>query len=402
MELQASRFAHPHRRRRRPGTARGPGPPRWDRTLVEPRPAACSTGAFTLARPLGPYTLQAAIAACHARAASFADTDWVADRRALRRARPAQRRHPWSSSNRAVAVLYVDGPEAALAATDPLREDPGSPATTCSARSAETSSPDSAATTRQRRELERAAEIAPTRAGTTAAARPDGGGAGRRQPLTAMGDDGGPTSRGGRRGAAATSSTGPGFEPVRYVVYGAGAVGGVIGGHLHLAGLDTTLVARGEHLAAIRRDGLLLDTPEAAHGSRSRRPGRAAEVDLDRRHRRAPDREVPPDAAALDDLAAHAPPDTPSSPRRTASPTSRRCCAASPRAYAIRVMLPATHLEPGVVVQKCCHHARHPRHRPVPGRRRRDGRARSPATWQGWVRVESRDPTSWPGSTASC
>ena len=35
-----------------------------------------------------------------------------------------------------------------------------------------------------------------------------------------------------------------------YVVYGAGAVGGVIGGHLALAGHETTLVARGEHLTA--------------------------------------------------------------------------------------------------------------------------------------------------------
>ena len=46
----------------------------------------------------------------------------------------------------------------------------------------------------------------------------------------------------------------------RYVVYGAGAVGGVIGARLHLAGHDVTLVARGEHLARIRSDGLVLDT----------------------------------------------------------------------------------------------------------------------------------------------
>ena len=47
---------------------------------------------------------------------------------------------------------------------------------------------------------------------------------------------------------------------MRYVVYGAGAVGGVIGGNLHGAGVPTTLVARGAHLEAIRRDGLLLET----------------------------------------------------------------------------------------------------------------------------------------------
>ena len=50
---------------------------------------------------------------------------------------------------------------------------------------------------------------------------------------------------------------------MRYVVYGAGAVGGVIGAHLHLAGLPTTLVARGEHLAAIR-DAACCSTPRTA------------------------------------------------------------------------------------------------------------------------------------------
>ncbi len=37
---------------------------------------------------------------------------------------------------------------------------------------------------------------------------------------------------------------------MRYVISGAGAVGGVIGGRLALAGFDVVLVARGPHLAA--------------------------------------------------------------------------------------------------------------------------------------------------------
>ena len=49
---------------------------------------------------------------------------------------------------------------------------------------------------------------------------------------------------------------------MRYVVYGAGAVGGVIGGHLHLAGLPTTLVARGDHLDAHPPRRAALDTAE--------------------------------------------------------------------------------------------------------------------------------------------
>jgi 2-dehydropantoate 2-reductase len=45
---------------------------------------------------------------------------------------------------------------------------------------------------------------------------------------------------------------------VRIVVFGAGGVGGYIGARLAEAGEDVALVARGEHLAAIRRDGLRL------------------------------------------------------------------------------------------------------------------------------------------------
>jgi len=48
----------------------------------------------------------------------------------------------------------------------------------------------------------------------------------------------------------------------RYVVVGAGAVGGAIGGRLFAAGAEVVLVARGEHLAALQADGLRLRTPE--------------------------------------------------------------------------------------------------------------------------------------------
>jgi 2-dehydropantoate 2-reductase len=50
--------------------------------------------------------------------------------------------------------------------------------------------------------------------------------------------------------------------PVRYVVIGAGAVGGTIGARLRQAGRDVVLVARGEHLAALRRDGIHLVAPD--------------------------------------------------------------------------------------------------------------------------------------------
>src|SRR4030095_12285176 len=48
---------------------------------------------------------------------------------------------------------------------------------------------------------------------------------------------------------------------MRFIIYGAGAVGGVIGGRLFQAGQDVTLIARGEHLRALQDRGLTLAAP---------------------------------------------------------------------------------------------------------------------------------------------
>ena len=48
---------------------------------------------------------------------------------------------------------------------------------------------------------------------------------------------------------------------MRFVIFGAGAIGGVVGARLHQSGHAVTLIARGAHLDAIRRDGLTLVTP---------------------------------------------------------------------------------------------------------------------------------------------
>ena len=48
---------------------------------------------------------------------------------------------------------------------------------------------------------------------------------------------------------------------MRFVVFGAGAIGGVLGARLAEAGFEVALIARGRHLEAIRRDGLTLETP---------------------------------------------------------------------------------------------------------------------------------------------
>jgi predicted RNA polymerase sigma factor len=71
---------------------------------------------------LGPYTLQAAIAACHARARSAADTDW-AQIVALYDALAALNPSPIVELNRAVAVSMAYGPQEGLVIADALVAD---------------------------------------------------------------------------------------------------------------------------------------------------------------------------------------------------------------------------------------------------------------------------------------
>ncbi len=52
---------------------------------------------------------------------------------------------------------------------------------------------------------------------------------------------------------------------MKWAIVGAGAIGGVIGAELHRIGENVTLVARGAHLEAIRRDGLTLVDPTGRH-----------------------------------------------------------------------------------------------------------------------------------------
>ena len=87
MELQASRFDARTGPSGAPVLLQDQDRSRWDRTLIRHGLAALDT-AIRLGRPLGPYTLQAAIAGCHARARSFEDDGLGGGRRPLRRAGP--------------------------------------------------------------------------------------------------------------------------------------------------------------------------------------------------------------------------------------------------------------------------------------------------------------------------
>ena len=122
MEIQVSRF----------GARTGPGGEpvllmdqdraRWDRVLMH-RGLAALARAEALGGGLGPYVLQAEIAACHARARAPGDTDWmriVALYDALAQIMPS----PVVELNRAVAVSMAFGPAAGLELVDALVSEP--------------------------------------------------------------------------------------------------------------------------------------------------------------------------------------------------------------------------------------------------------------------------------------
>ena len=122
MEIQASRL------RARVGPSGEPvllldqDRAQWDRLLIR-RGLAALERAERLGGAMGPYALQAAIAACHARAATASETDWpriVALYDALAQLAPS----PVVELNRAVAVGMAFGPAAGLDLVDALVPEP--------------------------------------------------------------------------------------------------------------------------------------------------------------------------------------------------------------------------------------------------------------------------------------
>ncbi|MHB8418105.1 MAG: RNA polymerase sigma factor [Myxococcales bacterium] len=122
MELQASRIRARAGPRGEPILLLDQDRSRWDRLLVN-RGLAALARAEALARPSGFYTLQAAIAACHARPRTAEETDW---RRivALYDALAELTRSPVVELNRAVAVGMAFGPAAGLELVEALADEP--------------------------------------------------------------------------------------------------------------------------------------------------------------------------------------------------------------------------------------------------------------------------------------
>jgi 2-dehydropantoate 2-reductase len=137
---------------------------------------------------------------------------------------------------------------------------------------------------------------------------------------------------------------------MRFVIYGAGAIGGVVGGRLFEAGCDVTLIARGDHLRALQRDGLTLASPDGTVTLPVPAVGRPAEAELGEGDVVVLAMKGQHTASAVAELALAAPP---GGVRvvcaQNGVENERVALRAFADVYAMSVMLPASHLEPGVV-----------------------------------------------------
>ena len=147
---------------------------------------------------------------------------------------------------------------------------------------------------------------------------------------------------------------------MRYIIIGAGAVGGTIGARLHLAGHDVVLVARGAHYEALRDRGLRFTSPESTHEIPAPAGTGPEDVEL------GPDDvlvlavKTQDSAAALDAWAPR-----PVTGGGTAGERLPLLCAQNGvenerlalrmfrRVYGVCVWMPSTHLEPGLVAAPC-------------------------------------------------
>ena len=136
---------------------------------------------------------------------------------------------------------------------------------------------------------------------------------------------------------------------MRFVIYGAGGVGGVVGARLAQHGNEVVLIARGEHLEAMRSGGLRIEDPDGVEvlpvetagrpGDIAWRDGDVVLLAMKSQHTEA----------ALDELALVAPADLPVLCLQNGVANEQRALRRFARTYGVCVMLPAAHLDPGVV-----------------------------------------------------
>jgi len=136
---------------------------------------------------------------------------------------------------------------------------------------------------------------------------------------------------------------------MRYVVFGAGAIGAVVGGRLRQAGCDVTLVARGPHLMALQANGLRLESPVGSDTIRLRAVGHAREIDWCPAHVVLLAVKSQQTVAALAELAVLVRPETPIVCLQNGIANEPAALRMFANVYGVSVACPTSHLKPGVV-----------------------------------------------------
>jgi 2-dehydropantoate 2-reductase len=139
---------------------------------------------------------------------------------------------------------------------------------------------------------------------------------------------------------------------MRYIIYGAGAVGGVIGGRLFQDGQDVLLICRNEHLTIIQSQGLTLKTPNQTLQLPIPAVGHPTDIDFGEEDvvfltMKSQDTET-----ALRDLQGTGRWDLPIVCCQNGVENERLALRRFANVYGVAVRLPATYLEPGVVLNQ--------------------------------------------------
>jgi 2-dehydropantoate 2-reductase len=145
---------------------------------------------------------------------------------------------------------------------------------------------------------------------------------------------------------------------MRYIVFGAGAIGGLAGARMAEAGADVTLVARGRHAEAIARDGLTIESAEGSRAIHVKVVTDIAAAKVSTGDAVLLAMKSQGTGAALDAVRAAGCRSVAVACLQNGVENERAALRLFPRVYGVCVMCPATHLEPGVVQQESV---------PVPG-----------------------------------
>ncbi|MBA4180666.1 MAG: 2-dehydropantoate 2-reductase [Anaerolinea sp.] len=137
---------------------------------------------------------------------------------------------------------------------------------------------------------------------------------------------------------------------MRFVIFGAGGVGCTIGGQLYRSGHDVLLIARGAHLRSIQSSGLLLRTPAGDHRLQVPAVGHPREVEWREGDIAILTMKTQDTEAALRDLELAAGTAVPVVCAQNGIENERMAARRFDDVSAMLIALPATFLEPGVVI----------------------------------------------------